>query len=97
MAVESRFPFSVSNSVNNLGIITYRWHQVGVGSVTDGTTSAGSTITGAGSTILTISGLTNDVNQAEYFLQADYVPEVISGVTSVSLGERLQEMHRMNH
>ena len=77
---------SVANSPNNLGIITYRWHQVGVGSVTDGTTSAGSTITGAGSTILTISGLTNDINQAEYFLQADYVPEVISGVTSVSLG-----------
>ena len=76
----------VSNSVNNLGIITYRWYQVGVGSVTDGTTSAGSTITGAGSTILTISGLTNDVNQAEYYLQADYVPESISGVTSVSLG-----------
>ena len=25
----------VSNSPNNLGIITYRWHQVGVGSVTD--------------------------------------------------------------
>ena len=77
---------SVANSPNNLGIITYRWHQVGVGSVTDGTTSAGSTITGAGSTILTISGLNNDINQAEYFLQADYVPEVISGVTSVSLG-----------
>ena len=77
---------SVANSPNNLGIITYRWHQVGVGSVTDGTTSAGSTITGAGSTILTISGLNNDINQAEYFLQADYVPEYISGVTSVSLG-----------
>ena len=76
----------VSNSPNNLGIITYRWYQVGVGSVTDGTTSAGSTITGAGSTILTISGLTNDVNQPEYYLQADYVPESISGVTSVSLG-----------
>ena len=76
----------VSNSPNNLGIITYRWYRSGVGSVTDGTTSAGSTITGAGSTILTISGLTNDVNQAEYYLQADYVPEVISGVTSVSLG-----------
>ena len=76
----------VSNSANNLGIITYRWHQVGVGSVTDGTTSAGSTITGAGTTILTITSPTNDINQSEYFLQADYVPEVISGVTSVSLG-----------
>jgi len=76
----------VSNSVNNLGIITYRWHQVGVGSVTDGTTGAGSTITGAGTTILTITNPTNVINQAEYFLQADYVPESISGVTSVSLG-----------
>ena len=76
----------VSNSPNNLGIITYRWYRSGVGSVTDGTTSAGNTITGAGTTILTISNLTNDVNQGEYYLQADYVPEVISGVTSVSLG-----------
>ena len=76
----------VSNSPNNLGIITYRWWRVGVGSLTDGTTSAGNTITGAGSTILTISNLSNDVNQGEYYLQADYVPEVISGVTSVSLG-----------
>jgi len=76
----------VSNSTNNLGIITYRWWKVGLGSLTDGTTSAGNTITGAGTTILTISSLSNDVNQGEYYLQADYVPEVISGVTSVSLG-----------
>ena len=76
----------VSNSVNNLGIITYRWWKVGLGSLTDGTTSAGNTISGAGSTVLTISNLSNDVNQGEYYLQADYVPEYISGVTSVSLG-----------
>ena len=76
----------VSNSVNNLGIITYRWWKVGLGSLTDGTTSAGNTISGAGSTILTLSNLSNDINGGEYYLQADYVPEVISGVTSVSLG-----------
>jgi len=76
----------VANSVNNLGIITYRWWRVGVGSLTDGTTSAGNTISGAGSTVLTVSSLSNDVNQGEYYLQADYVPESISGVTSVSLG-----------
>ena len=76
----------VSNSPNNLGIITYRWWRVGVGSLTDGTTSAGNTISGAGTTILTLSSLSNDVNQGEYYLQADYVPESISGVTSVSLG-----------
>jgi len=77
---------SVSNSTNNLGIITYRWWKVGLGSLTDGTTSAGNTITGAGTTILTLSSLSNDINGGEYYLQADYVPEVISGVTSVSLG-----------
>ena len=77
---------SVSNSTNNLGIITYRWWKVGLGSLTDGTTSAGNTISGAGSTILTLSNLSNDINGGEYYLQADYVPEVISGVTSVSLG-----------
>ena len=76
----------VSNSVNNLGIITYRWWKVGLGSLTDGTTSAGNTITGAGTTILTLSSLSNDINGGEYYLQADYVPEVIAGVTSVSLG-----------
>ena len=76
----------VSNSVNNLGIITYRWWRVGVGSLTDGNTSAGNTISGAGSTVLTISNLSNDVNQGEFYLQADYVPESITGVTSVSLG-----------
>ena len=76
----------VSNSPNNLGIITYRWWKVGLGSLTDGTTSAGNTITGAGTTILTLSSLSNDINGGEYYLQADYVPEVISGVTSVSLG-----------
>ena len=79
----------VANSANNLGIITYRWYRVGVGSLTDGNTSAGNTISGAGSTVLTISNLTNDVNGGEYYLQADYVPEVISGVTSVSLGGAL--------
>ena len=76
----------VSNSVNNLGIITYRWWKVGLGSLTDGTTSAGNTISGAGTTILTLSSLSNDINGGEYYLQADYVPESISGVTSVSLG-----------
>jgi len=76
----------VSNSVNNLGIITYRWWKVGLGSLTDGTTSAGNTISGAGTTILTLSSLSNDINGGEYYLQADYVPEVIAGVTSVSLG-----------
>jgi hypothetical protein len=76
----------VANSVNNLGIITYRWYRVGVGSLTDGNTSAGNTIAGAGSTVLTISSLSNDVNQGEYYLEADYVPESITGVTSVSLG-----------
>tara|TARA_Y100001968_G_scaffold77061_1_gene68403 strand:+ start:1281 stop:3029 length:1749 start_codon:yes stop_codon:yes gene_type:complete len=80
---------SVSNSVNNLGIITYRWWKVGLGSLTDGTTSAGNTISGAGTTILTLSSLSNDINQGEYYLQADYVPEYISGVTSVSLGGAL--------
>jgi len=76
----------VANSPNNLGIITYRWWRSGVGSLTDGTTGAGNTISGAGTTVLTLSSLSNDVNQGEYYLQADYVPESISGVTSVSLG-----------
>ena len=86
----------VSNSVNNLGIITYRWWKVGLGSLTDGTTSAGNTITGAGTTILTLSSLSNDINQGEYYLQADYVPESISGVTSVSLGGVFTGMHLTN-
>ena len=77
---------SVANSPDNLGIITYRWWRVGVGSLTDGTTSAGNTISGAGTTILTLSSLNNDINQSEYYLQADYLPTPIVGLASTSLG-----------
>ena len=76
----------VSNSPDNLGIITYRWWKVGLGSLTDGTTSAGNTITGAGTTILTLSSLSNDINGGEYYLQADYLPTPIVGLASTSLG-----------
>ena len=77
---------SVSNSPDNLGIITYRWYKVGLGSLTDGTTSAGNTITGAGTTILTLSSLSNDINQGEYYLEADYIPTSVVGLASTSLG-----------
>jgi len=81
---------SVSNSPNNLGIITYSWYRVGLGSLTDGTTiGAGISVSGSQTTTLTLTSLTNDINQDEFYLQADYIPEVISGVTSVSLGGAL--------
>jgi hypothetical protein len=58
-----------ANPASNTGYISYQWHEVGVGAL-----SNSSTISGATSTTLTISGLRspND-NGRQFFLRADYV------------------------
>ncbi len=77
----------VSNSPDNLGIVTYQWYKVGLGSLTDGTTlGAGISVAGAQTSTLTITSLTNDINQGEFYLQVDYVPTFVVGVASTSLG-----------
>ena len=71
----------VTNTVDNAGIITYQWYRVGVGSLSDGTN-----ISGSGTTTLTLSNLSNDEDQGEYYLQADYMPSSTVGLASTSIG-----------
>ena len=71
----------VTNSVDNAGSLSYQWYRVGVGSLSDGTT-----ISGSGTTTLTLSNLSNDENGGEYYVQVDYVPSSIVGVASTSIG-----------
>ena len=59
----------VTNPASGTGSLSYQWYQVGVGSVVDGTN-----ISGSGTTTLTLSNLTNDENQDQYYLEADYIP-----------------------
>ena len=86
----------VSNSPNNLGIITYRWYRVGVGSLTDGNTSAGNTISGAGSTVLTISNLTNDETEENIISKLIMFLKLLLESLLLVWVEFLQEMHQMN-
>ena len=57
-------------SANNAGYVTYRWHEQGVGALSDGTY-----VTGTATTTLTLSNLiTPNDNDRKFFIQADYVP-----------------------
>ena len=61
------FP-SVSGGTNT-GIVTFRWYEVGVGSLSDT-----DNITGTATTILSVSNLTSpDDNGREFYMVADYV------------------------
>ena len=52
----------------NTGTISYRWHQVGVGALSDS-----ANVTGTATTVLTITDATNpSYNARNYFLRADY-------------------------
>ena len=63
------FPTSTLNSPGN-GYVTYRWHEQGIGVLSDSTY-----VTGTATTTLTLSNLiTPDDNNRKFFLQADYVP-----------------------
>jgi len=57
-------------SANNTGYVTYRWHEQGVGALSNSTY-----VTGTATTTLTLSNLiTPSDNNRKFFLQADYVP-----------------------
>ncbi len=57
-------------SANNTGYVTYRWHEEGIGALSDSTY-----VTGTATTTLTLSNLiTPSDNNRKFFLQADYVP-----------------------
>lgn len=67
------------NPATNTGYISYRWHQVGYGELSDGDLN-GTTIAGSATTTLTLSGISSAIlfNNSEYFLRADYIPSAYS-------------------
>jgi hypothetical protein len=70
------YPPGQSGRKTNTGSITHQWHKVGVGALSD--TPSG-TITGSGTTTLTLSGLTSPTdNGSEYFCQIGYNPNSLS-------------------
>jgi len=63
-----------ANPATNTGTISYRWYNSVYGELSDGTLE-GATISGAGTTILTIENATSqNLNQTGFYLTADYVP-----------------------
>ncbi len=61
---------SFPTSANNTGYVTYRWHEEGVGALSDSTY-----VTGTATTTLTLSNLITPTDDGrKFFLQADYVP-----------------------
>jgi len=68
-----------TNPATNTGYISYRWHQVGYGELSDGILN-GTTVAGSATTTLTLSGISSAIlfNNTRYFLRADYVPSAYS-------------------
>lgn len=86
---------TVTNYATNTGFITYRWHEVGVGALSDSTY-----VTGTATTSLTLSNLiTPTDNGREFFLVSDYVESAysqpsgsdVTTVTSRSTGNAINE------
>ena len=77
------FPSDQSTRSTNTGSIAYQWYK-------DNTAlSDGANVTGSGTTVLSLSGLTNtDDNQSNIFLRADYTPSAYeSGLTPNAFNE----------
>jgi hypothetical protein len=71
-----------SNPAVATGSISYRWYEVGVGALSDGTN-----ITGSATTSLTLSNLTSPTsNQRKFYLTADYIPSAYQSSTPVTAG-----------
>ena len=65
----------------NKGSVDYRWHEVGVGPLSDS-----ATVTGTATTSLTISNLrTPTDNGRQFFLQVDYDPATATGIGSMKI------------
>jgi hypothetical protein len=66
------------NPASNTGTLLYQWYADGFGPLTDGTFQ-GSTITGSGTTTLTITNATSPIaNGLRLFVDVDYVPSAYS-------------------
>ena len=71
-----------SNPAVATGSISYRWYEVGVGALSDGTN-----ITGSATTSLTLSNLTSPTsNQRKFYLTTDYIPSAYQSSTPVTAG-----------
>lgn len=63
------------NAADNSGTLAYRWYEVNVGALSDGTN-----VTGSGTTILTLSNLQTPIDHnRKFYLQVDYVPSTETG------------------
>ena len=69
------FPADQTSRNTNTGAISYQWYK-NTTALSDGTN-----VIGSGTTTLTLSGLTSPTDNAEVFLQADYVPSAYTGKT----------------
>ena len=69
------FPADQTSRNSNTGAISYQWYK-NTTALSDGTN-----VIGSGTTTLTLSGLTSPTDNAEVFLQADYVPSAYTGKT----------------
>ena len=66
------------NPASNTGTLLYQWYADGFGALTDGTFQ-GATITGSGTTTLTITNATSPIaNGLRLFVDVDYVPSAYS-------------------
>ena len=66
------------NPASNTGTLLYQWYAEGFGPLTDGTFQ-GATITGSGTTTLTITNATSPIaNGLRLFVDVDYVPSAYS-------------------
>jgi len=66
------------NPASNTGTLSYRWNAEGFGPLTDGTFQ-GATITGSGTTTLTITNAKSPIaNGLRLFVDVDYVPSAYS-------------------
>ena len=65
----------------NKGSLAFKWHEVGVGPLSDS-----ATVTGTATTTLTISNLrTPTDNGRQFFLQVDYDPQTAVGIGSTTI------------
>ena len=77
------FPADQTSRNTNTGAISYQWYK-NTTALSDGTN-----VIGSGTTTLTLSGLTSPTDNAEVFLQADYVPSAYTGSTPNAINEPL--------
>ena len=86
------------NPASNTGTLSYRWYADGFGALTDGTFQ-GATITGSGTTTLTITNATSPIaNGLRLFVDVDYVPSAYSQPvgSAVTVGTGRSTGHAVN-